>query len=53
MDYNVLTELLAATVRVAAPLLFVALGAVLSESAGTFAVGVEGMMLMGRSPERS
>jgi general nucleoside transport system permease protein len=47
MDYNVLTELLAATIRVAAPLLFVALGAVLSESAGTFAVGVEGMMLMG------
>src|SRR6202043_1329483 len=47
MDYNVLTEFLAATVRVAAPLLFVALGAVLSESAGTFAVGVEGMMLMG------
>ena len=47
MDYNILTEFLAATVRVAAPLLFVALGAVLSESAGTFAVGVEGMMLMG------
>src|ERR1700730_10746253 len=47
MDYNVLTELLAATIRVAAPLLFVALGAPLSESAGTFAVGVEGMMLMG------
>ena len=47
MNYNVLAELLAATVRVAAPLLFVALGAVLSESAGTFAVGVEGMMLMG------
>ena len=47
MDYNVLMELLSATVRVAAPLLFVALGAVLSESAGTFAVGVEGMMLMG------
>ncbi|MBV9130683.1 MAG: ABC transporter permease [Verrucomicrobia bacterium] len=47
MDYNVLAELLAATVRVAAPLIFVALGAVLSESAGTFAVGVEGMMLMG------
>jgi ABC-type uncharacterized transport system permease subunit len=47
MDYSVLTELLAATIRVAAPLLFVALGAVISESAGTFAVGVEGMMLMG------
>ena len=47
MDYNVLVELLSATVRVAAPLLFVALGAVLSELAGTFAVGVEGMMLMG------
>src|SRR3984893_69576 len=47
MDYNVLTEFLATTIRVAAPLLFVALGAPLSDSAGTFAVGVEGMMLMG------
>jgi ABC-type uncharacterized transport system permease subunit len=47
VDYNVLVEFLSATIRVAAPLLFVALGAVLSESAGTFAVGVEGMMLMG------
>src|SRR6202022_4051108 len=39
--------LLSAAVRIAAPLLFVALGGLLSERAGTFAVGVEGMMLTG------
>jgi ABC-type uncharacterized transport system permease subunit len=39
--------LLASTVRVASPLLFAALGGVLCESAGTFAVCIEGMMLMG------
>jgi ABC-type uncharacterized transport system permease subunit len=39
--------LLASTVRVAAPLLFAGLGGVLCESAGTFAVCIEGMMLMG------
>jgi general nucleoside transport system permease protein len=47
MDTTVLIELLAASVRIATPLLFVALGGVLSENAGTFAVGLEGMMLMG------
>lgn len=47
MDKTVLVELVAASVRIATPLLFVALGGVLSESAGTFAVGLEGMMLMG------
>src|SRR3977135_2408117 len=36
-----------ASVRIATPLLFAALGGLLSESAGTFAVGIEGMMLMG------
>lgn len=47
MNVTVLVELLAASVRIATPLLFVALGGVLSENAGTFAVGLEGMMLMG------
>ena len=47
MDSTVLIELLSAAVRIAAPLLFVALGGLLSERAGTFAVGVEGMMLTG------
>ncbi|MBV8418071.1 MAG: ABC transporter permease, partial [Verrucomicrobia bacterium] len=47
MDATVLIELLSATVRIATPLLFVALGGLLSERAGTFAVGVEGMMLTG------
>jgi general nucleoside transport system permease protein len=47
MDATVLIELLSATVRIATPLLFVALGGLISERAGTFAVGVEGMMLAG------
>jgi general nucleoside transport system permease protein len=47
MNSTVLIELLAASVRIATPLLFVALGGVLSENAGTFAVGLEGMMLTG------
>jgi len=47
MDYPVIIELLTASVRIATPLLFVALGGVISEAGGTFAVGVEGMMLGG------
>jgi ABC-type uncharacterized transport system permease subunit len=47
MNYPVLIELLSASVRIATPLLFVALGGLISESGGTFAVGVEGMMLGG------
>jgi general nucleoside transport system permease protein len=47
MNTTVLIEVLAASVRIATPLLFVALGGVLSENGGTFAVGLEGMMLMG------
>jgi len=47
MDGNALIELLAAAVRISTPLLFAALGGMLSERAGTFAVGVEGMMLAG------
>jgi len=40
-------EFLAAAIRIATPLLFAALGGILSERAGVFAVGLEGMMLMG------
>nr|WP_321983971.1 ABC transporter permease [uncultured Lichenicoccus sp.] len=40
-------SLLAASVRFATPMLFAALGAILSEQAGVFAVGLEGMMLAG------
>jgi general nucleoside transport system permease protein len=42
-----LAEFLAATVRIASPLLFASLGGILSERAGVFAVGLEGMMLAG------
>lgn len=40
-------EFLGAALRIATPLLFAALGGVLWESAGVFAVDLEGMMLMG------
>jgi len=40
-------EFLAAAIRIATPLLFAALGGILSERAGVFAVGLEGMMLAG------
>jgi simple sugar transport system permease protein len=43
----VLVDILAASVRIGTPLLFAALGGILSERAGVFAVGLEGMMLAG------
>ena len=47
MEIGTLIDVLTATIRIATPLLFAALGGLLSERAGTFAVGVEGMMLAG------
>jgi simple sugar transport system permease protein len=43
----VIEDLLAASVRIGTPLLFAALGGILSERAGVFAVGLEGMLLAG------
>jgi general nucleoside transport system permease protein len=40
-------DFLSAAIRIATPLLLAALGGILSEMAGVFAVGLEGMMLMG------
>jgi ABC-type uncharacterized transport system permease subunit len=40
-------DFLAAAIRIATPLMFAALGGILSERAGVFAVGLEGMMVAG------
>jgi simple sugar transport system permease protein len=47
MDWSHFLDLLAASIRIATPLTFAAMGGILSERAGVFAVGLEGMMLSG------
>lgn len=47
LDLSQVADLAAATIRISTPLLFAALGGLLNEKAGTFAVGIEGMMLAG------
>lgn len=47
VSVDVVTEILAATVIAAAPLLFAALGELISETAGVLNLGIEGMMLCG------
>ena len=43
----VVIAFLASTIRIATPMLFAAIGAIVTEQAGIFAVGLEGMMLAG------
>ena len=47
MDPALMIDFLSATVRIATPILLAAMGGILIERAGTFAVGLEGMMLSG------
>lgn len=47
MDAALMVDFLSATVRIATPLLMAAMGGILIERSGTFAVGLEGMMLGG------
>jgi ABC-type uncharacterized transport system permease subunit len=47
MDAALLIDFLSATVRIATPILMAAMGGILIERSGTFAVGLEGMMLSG------
>ena len=42
-----MSDFLAAAIRIATPLMLAALGGILSECAGVFAVGLEGMMFAG------
>lgn len=47
LDSAIMMSVLAATIRVATPILFAALGELVAERAGVYNMGLEGMMLMG------
>jgi ABC-type uncharacterized transport system permease subunit len=47
LDAGIVVSVLAATIRIATPILFTALGELVAERAGVYNMGLEGMMLMG------
>ncbi|WP_108658837.1 ABC transporter permease [Acuticoccus kandeliae] len=47
MDAAMILDLLGSAIRIATPLMFAGLGGIISERAGVFAVGLEGMLLCG------
>ena len=47
VDLTFLATLVAASFRIATPILFAALGEAVAESAGILNVGIEGMMVIG------
>lgn len=47
LETGIIVSVLAATIRIATPILFAALGELVAERAGVYNMGLEGMMLMG------
>ncbi|HEX6121194.1 MAG TPA: ABC transporter permease [Dongiaceae bacterium] len=47
LEAGIVVSVLAATIRIATPILFAALGELMAERAGIYNMGIEGMMLMG------
>lgn len=47
LEAGIIVSVLAATIRIATPILFAALGELVAERAGIYNMGIEGMMLMG------
>ena len=47
LDIAFISGLIGATMRMATPIIFAALGEIISERAGVLNLGIEGIMLMG------